>query len=520
MPILRALSHLAVVLSTVGSLTAGGVTVMTHGYNSDVDGWILPMAQRFTGRTDFPGNDLTCYIIEIAGSDGAYTTTVTRVDGPPPDQSDSGEIVVKLDWSSISTANGTSSTDVAIPAAAALLSATLIPENDGRPLAELPLHLLGHSRGSSIVSEIARILGENGVWVDHMTLWDPVDNTFSDATIRVWENVLYADNHYQQLGELFIPQGRTVSGCYNRKLTSLPGGYPYLSGGNHSDVHAWYHGTVELGTPASDGNINITGTMRSDWYASGESAGATAGFHYSRIAGGDRLSNANPGGSSSGKVSDGYNRMWDLGGGVAVNRTSLPAPLDPWPNVIIARRTTSGPLTGGETLPLELKYQSETTGVGDPSLKLLLDPDSNPWNGNEILLSSETLTGSGFSSVLAVNPTPLLPAQTDGSFFLLTRINEDGRTRYLNLREPLVITAAKPPPSIVPGSLRFEAGLFTLTISGSTGQLVTVQAATTLDDWQTIDTVALASPVQDFSDPDSASFPRRFYRIAAAPLSL
>ena len=517
MQIPRVLIHFGVVLSAIGSLMAGGVTVMTHGFNSDVDGWILPMAQRFTGRADFPSNDLTCYIIEIAGSDGAYTTTVTRVGGPPPGQSDSGEIVVKLDWSSISSAGSTSSTDVAIPAAAALLSATLIPENGGRPLAELPLHLLGHSRGSSIVSEIARILGGSGVWVDHMTLWDPVDNTFSDATIGVWENVLYADNYYQQLGGFLIPQGRPVTGCYNRKLTNLPGGYGSFSGSNHSDVHAWYHGTVELGTTANDGNITITNPMRSDWYAPGESAGATAGFHYSRIAGGDRLSNANPGGSSSGTVSAGYNRMWDLGGGLAVNRASLPAPLDPWPNVIVARRTTTGPLTGGETLPLDIRYQSETTGVGDPALSLLLDPDPNPWNGNEILLSSETLTGSGFNSVLTATPTPILPTQTDGSFFLLTRISEDGRTRYLNLREPLVITAAQLPPNIVPGSLRFEAGLFTLTINGSTGQLVTVQAATTLDDWQTIDTVTLASPVQDFSDPDSASFTRRFYRIAAAP---
>jgi hypothetical protein len=223
-----------------------------------------------------------------------------------------------------------SSTDVAVPAAAALLSTTLIPENGARPLAELPLHLLGHSRGSSVVSEIARILWGNGVWVDHMTLWDPVDNTYSDATIGVWENVLFADNYYQQLGGFLIPQGRPVTGCYNRKLTNLSGGNSsFLDGANHADVHAWYHGTVELGPDANDGNIDITNTMRSAWYAPEKSAGATAGFHYSRIAGGDRLSNANPGGSSSGIVSDGYNRMWDLDGGVAVNRASLPAPTDP-----------------------------------------------------------------------------------------------------------------------------------------------------------------------------------------------
>jgi hypothetical protein len=123
---------------------------------------------------------------------------------------------------------------------------------------------------------------------------------------------------------------------------------------------------------------------------------------------------------------------------------------------------------------------------------------------------------TGFSSVLTATPAPLIPAPTNGSYFLQTRITEDGRTRYLNLREPLVITAAQPPPIIVPGSLRFEAGLFTLTIRGSTGQQVIIQAATTLDDWQTIDTITLTSPNQDFSDPDSPSFTKRFYRIAAA----
>ncbi|MGB6223290.1 hypothetical protein [Haloferula sp.] len=516
MPTLRFLLQLTVVLSTVSALKAGGVTVITHGFNSDVDGWILPMAQRFSGRSDFPGSDLTCYIIEIGGSDGAYTTTVNRVDGPPPDQSDTGEIVVKLDWSSISTAGATSSTDVAIPAAAALLSTTLIPENGGRPLAELPLHLLGHSRGSSVVSEIARLLGAEGVWVDHMTLWDPVDSTFGDATIGVWENVLFADNYYQQFGEFLIPQGRSVAGCFNRKLTNLSGGYGYFSGGNHSDVHAWYHGTVELGPDANDGNIDITNSMRSTWYASAESSGATGGFHYSRIAGGDRLSHARPGGSESGQVSDGYNRMWDLGGGVSANRNSLPTPVDPWPNLIIARRSTVGSLTGGETFPLEILYQSETSSVGDPTLSLFLDPDPNPWNGNEILLSSEILNGSGFNSILTTTPAPLLPAEIDGSFFLLARIHEDGRTRYLSLHEPLQITAAIPTPNIVPGSLRFESGLFTLTINGVPGQQVIVQAATTFSNWQSIATLTLEASVQDYSDPDSGDFDRRFYRIGLA----
>jgi len=495
----------------------GGVTLMTHGFNSDVEGWILPMADRFTDRDDFPGSELTCYIVDVAGTDGAYTTTVSRI-GPEPDASDSGEILVKLDWGAISDQNGTNSTDIATVAAQVLLSTTLFPENDGRPLAELPLHLLGHSRGASVVSETARVLGASGVWVDHLTLWDPVDDIygFGDPVASAWANVLFADNYFQELD--ILPTGISVAGAYNRELTSLPGGYPGFGfGNNHSDVHAWYHGTVELGTSAFDGNITLSQSIRDAWWTAAESEGADAGFHYSRIAGGDRLSTAEPAGAGLGRIVDGYNQMWDLGAGVSANRSSLPTPVDPWPNLIVARRTTADELQAGDSLPLVVQYQSEVTGVGDPTLTLLLDPDPNPWNGNEIELSSELLTGSGFASVLSATPAPVLPAESTGSFYLLARLTEDGRSRYLGLREPLSIAAAAIPPTIASGSLRLESGLFTFTIDGSPGQSVTVQAATTLDDWQTIDTVVLGSPSEDFSDPDTASFERRFYRVGEAP---
>lgn len=242
-----------------------------------------------------------------------------------------------------------------------------------------------------------------------------------------------------------------------------------------------------------------------------------AGFHYSRIGGGDRLSTAEPAGAGLGMIVDGYNQMWDLGVGVSVNRTSLPTPVDPWPNVIVARRTTSGPLQSGDPLPLEIRYQSEMTGVGDPTLTLLLDPDPNPWNGNEVEISSEPITGSGFATVLTTTPSPTLPPETAGTFTLRIRITEDGRTRYLELGEPLTITAAAAPPAIADGSLRFDDGLFTFTITGTTGQDVLIEAATTLDDWQPIATVPLAAASQDFSDPDTASFTKRFYRVSEAP---
>ena len=78
-----------------------------------------------------------------------------------------GEIFIKLDWSEVAGFfGGSDSPEVADIAVAALLDPNLIPETGGRRLVELPLHLVGHSRGSSVMSEIARELGYGRVLFD------------------------------------------------------------------------------------------------------------------------------------------------------------------------------------------------------------------------------------------------------------------------------------------------------------------------------------------------------------------
>src|ERR1039457_2628172 len=150
-----------------------GVTVITHGYNGNVTDWVIPMGDKIPQYHSFPGSNSTSYLNSITRNGSVYSTSQKFLDGVSPLSSDSGEIVIALDWSSLSGLFVASTAAIATNAASALLSTTLIPELAGRPLAAMPLHLVGHSRGASVMTELARILGAQGLWVDQVTTLDP-----------------------------------------------------------------------------------------------------------------------------------------------------------------------------------------------------------------------------------------------------------------------------------------------------------------------------------------------------------
>ena len=115
--------------------------------------------------------------------------------------------------------------------------------------------------------------------------------TVVDAPARTYENILFHDNYFQNLN--FIAYGEPVGGAYMRELTNLDGGYEDFTG-SHSDVHLWYHGTLDLDVPTDDSVATITATERENWWTGYESFGGVAGFHYSLIGRGDRTSTARP----------------------------------------------------------------------------------------------------------------------------------------------------------------------------------------------------------------------------------
>ena len=249
------------------------------------------------------------------------------------------------------------------------MNTNFIKELGGHALVEFPLHLVGHSRGGSLMSQISLLLGTNGIWVDQLSTLDPhplnndgFDLDFLlypavDAPVHTYQNVLFHDNDFGTINPLV--HGESVAGAHVRQLTVLEGGYtdaesqaPY-----HSDVHLWYQGTVDLNTPASyleDGNtITITPAIRTNWWEAYENEGFNAGFYYSLIGRGDRLRADEPLGPSQPAIRDGYNQWWDLGAGVSSNRTVLPSNNGDWPNLIRLERLDTNQVTQGQSASLK-----------------------------------------------------------------------------------------------------------------------------------------------------------------------
>ncbi len=494
-------------------LRAGGVTIITHGFNGNVTDWIIPMAAKIPGYGAFPGSNYSCYQITVTKS-GSFSAAQSFLAGVSPTTSDSGEIIIKLDWSSVAGAFQATTTDIANTVVPVLLATNFIPQLGGRSLAQFPIHLVGHSRGGSVVTEIARLLGASGVWVDHVTTLDPHPvSFFSDANVRTYANVLFADNYWQDLGDnLSVPNGQVVSGAYNRHLTNLNGGYS----STHSDTHLWYHGTIDWAVPTSDGTNGaaITATERTNWWTTNEVAGHATGFLWTLIGKGNRLSSLEPAGAGAGRISDGYNKTWDIGGGVAVNRTTLAANSGAWPNLIKFDLLSTNPLPAGQSLNAKFYHQFGSTTSVTATVSMFLDVDANPLNGNETLVTQTNVAGTGTNAVanttLAVtaNPTNTTP----GTYNVFARISDGTRTRYLYAPEKLTLTPSTQLPVLVGNSLKILGGQVQFTLQGFPGQQVLTQASTNLADWLPVATNFFSAPLLDIFAGDAVAWNRRFYR--------
>jgi len=501
-------------LVSASPAVAGGVTLITHGFNSDVASWIVPMQGAIARYGAHSHSNTTCYTISITqNGQGQYVASSSYIAGTNPLVAAAGELLIKLDWSTLSSFGGASTLVIATNAVNALLATNLIPDLGGRSLVEMPLHLAGHSRGASVVAEMARLLGAQGVWVDHFTGLDPVPvGGFGDPAMNLYANVFYADNYWQNLNAIFLdPQGQSLPGAYNRKLTNLSG----AASSAHSDVHLWYHGTIDFRAPITVDGATITSTERANWWTSFEQQGTNAGFRLSLIGGGNRFSTNEPAGAGSGRINDGVNRIYDFGAGVAANRTALPANNGAWPNIILFSHSVTNPVYAGAPLPVSLHYQCGTNVV--TTLSFALDRDANPYNGNEVQLSQTALGATGTNNVLVVQTN--LPTTgggiVPGTYRLLASVTAAGRVRYFHASIPITIFPSSTPPWLT--SLGSTNGTFTFRVHGQAGQTVVTEASLNLTNWVAISTNVVSGNGFELMDAQAAGNSQRFFRAYLQP---
>jgi len=287
------------------NVTAGGITVITHGgtiLSGNLPDWPLEMAR------------------DIATRAGGGSVYVNNTDSGSANfgkwQADSGftnsndpqnEIVLVYDWASEAN-NHTFNSDGWAAAAGDNLFANIadltLPGIPGKvSFCNRGMHIIGHSRGPSVNSELVRQLGMHfaNYVVDHVTTLDPHPaNTLldgsDDADPVTYDNVRFADNYWRTNNVSVDLNGQVVPGAHNIMLIDSK-----LSGGHftsHTNVRLWYNATIDPNKMEID-KKDVSGVS---WWTAGTNYSAAeeplsgrnmVGFNRSRI-GGEQPHPSNP----------------------------------------------------------------------------------------------------------------------------------------------------------------------------------------------------------------------------------
>lgn len=379
------------------------------------------------------------YRVEVEQA-GATTLewSARRISAATPASGTSGNIWIELDWSKVAGVWPTGlwpTSRIAEEFAIKLRTPGFLPDYPTGTLpVELPVHLVGHSRGGAMMIQLAEHLGKRGLWVSQVTTLDPHPILGFDAQIQpltIRKNVLFADN-YRQTGQ--SPRGVFLAGSWQRTpvwndtILHFRGGYSGLAG-MHSDVHLWYHGTCDTTANAYNGDHFVTQAMRDDpgWYQPEEEGGRKTGYYFSRLLGGV-YTNCNQRPISGTLHGNPYREPWNIEAtGSAV-----------WPNIEIFNLTSREAVQQGDSFQVQAVFFDKDN---DATITFGLDQNRNPYDGYGSPLRTRTTASIGgnanqprtITESLSTAGVPL------GTNYVYAKITRGTRTRYYYSHSPVVI---------------------------------------------------------------------------------
>jgi hypothetical protein len=456
------------------------------------------------------GNSTLVYSLDIASA-----TPLKYEYGSNLTVSTNAEIVIKLYWDKwADQCNPPYATTANIAATVVpfLFTNNLTPTNGGptisRPLVEMPLHLIGHSRGGSVVLEIAHLLAQGGVWVDHVTTLDPHPITSSDLdalcllhlgispdpVVQLYDNVVFADEYYQfdsdgLLGISGVPVAGATQQFLNNRFDS--DGLPAGLANDHQAVHDWYHGTIDTGATTVAGDP----IPRAAWYVPTD-----IGFQFSLIAKGQALRDQ----IQSNYTSNGL--KWKGATRTTVNRIG-----QLWPNIELENINSVWAAQAGTQIPILIRFQNSysnnvvTVGLGS-------DTDQNPYNNAATnIVANYSLTNIDSRSwYFSTNIWTF--ASGDTRKYAYAKITDyKGFVRYYYLSQPFQVLPPPNNPLLLSPQLMPD-GKFTAVLSGETGRTYVIEVSTNFANWTQIKTNMLTNRTAPFIDPSAPGLARRFYR--------
>jgi hypothetical protein len=315
--------------------SAGGqpfTTVVTHGFTVGAKGlWVQGMAEAILARAG--AGDAYRY-----DPDTGRWQLVASLGGPDD------VVILIFNWTAESDAPAVDPNWGYTQAAGdALYAALRHPSYTGGSgpadlLTARTIHLVGHSRGACVMSETARRLALAGIPVDQVTTLDPhpVNGTldfplnpdWGDPVPQKWVSVTWADNYWRADGGwlnaldfdgipldnfMNVELDESALECDEDPGTECLGqpddvcGY----GTSHSDVHLWYHGTIDTSPNPDDGEECISDLMRATWW---EPDGYTEfAYWFSGLGGGSAFRSPQPDGDAPTAVPIVHNGQFESG---------------------------------------------------------------------------------------------------------------------------------------------------------------------------------------------------------------